>query len=31
MFNIDIQYTWLLLFCQLVVAAFDWFLLTKQS
>ncbi|CDB55904.1 proton-translocating NADH-quinone oxidoreductase chain L [Akkermansia muciniphila CAG:154] len=30
MFNIDIQYTWLLLFLPLVVAAFDWFLLTKR-
>lgn len=30
MFNIDIQYTWLLLFLPLVVAAFNWFLLTRR-
>lgn len=28
--DIDIQYTWLLLFLPLAVAAFDWFFLTKR-
>lgn len=30
MFNIDIQYTWLLLFLPLAIAAFNWFMLTKR-
>ncbi len=30
MFNIDIQYAWLLLFLPLAVAAFNWFLLSKR-
>ena len=31
MLDIDIQYTWLLLFLPLVVAAFNWFFLTKRA
>ncbi len=30
MFNIDIQYAWLMLFLPLAIAAFNWFFLTKR-